>query len=315
MSFKARIATNIVDVVVVVVVVRVITKDEMIQQIFVVIILTIHNVVNLSETDTQLMMTDSIIPESQLSISPTIRLMNNNIQQDAIRRFKLSPTRIRISSNNNNANKIYNQRETITSDNREMTAIDVAKLTATNQQSKLNPVIDLTNLKRNFQDQMAPAYELWPDVNREDNLVKFKRLTVFKGSSLLPSPLRTPQSSRRSIRVRSVSASREDNVNTRGNSTGDDYDQSDDSAEPDSNDEQDGDQVERSDDDGSNVVENAREGDVKYKTSYMEPVLESKAEPRKLSKSPVYPPGDVDILYSDALLVYVKDFNQFIKRR
>ena len=30
--------------------------------------------------------------------------------------------------------------------------------------------------------------------------------------------------------------------------------------------------------------------------------------------SPVYPPGDIDILYSDALLVYVKDFNHFINR-
>lgn len=29
--------------------------------------------------------------------------------------------------------------------------------------------------------------------------------------------------------------------------------------------------------------------------------------------APVYPPGDANLLYSDALLVYVKDFNQFIK--
>lgn len=33
---------------------------------------------------------------------------------------------------------------------------------------------------------------------------------------------------------------------------------------------------------------------------------------KKASYSPVYPPGDLDILYSDALLVYVKDFNHFI---
>lgn len=30
--------------------------------------------------------------------------------------------------------------------------------------------------------------------------------------------------------------------------------------------------------------------------------------------TPIYPPGDLDRLYSDALLVYVKDFNQFIVR-
>lgn len=39
-----------------------------------------------------------------------------------------------------------------------------------------------------------------------------------------------------------------------------------------------------------------------------------RAESRKLTESPVYPPGDLERLYSDALLVYVKDFNQYIKK-
>lgn len=44
-------------------------------------------------------------------------------------------------------------------------------------------------------------------------------------------------------------------------------------------------------------------------------VEERSDKPRRVkSYSPVYPPGDLDILYSDALLVYVKDFNNFIKR-
>lgn len=34
---------------------------------------------------------------------------------------------------------------------------------------------------------------------------------------------------------------------------------------------------------------------------------------RHHQKAPIYPPGDLDRLYSDALLVYVKDFNQFIE--
>ena len=41
--------------------------------------------------------------------------------------------------------------------------------------------------------------------------------------------------------------------------------------------------------------------------------VESKLIPTR-SLSPVYPPGDLDLLYSDALLVYVKDFNQFIRQ-
>lgn len=42
-------------------------------------------------------------------------------------------------------------------------------------------------------------------------------------------------------------------------------------------------------------------------------VEEESVEKRRFFASPVYPPGDLDILYSDALLVYVKDFNHFIK--
>lgn len=39
-----------------------------------------------------------------------------------------------------------------------------------------------------------------------------------------------------------------------------------------------------------------------------------RAESKSWPESPVYPPGDLDRLYSDALLVYVKDFNQYITR-
>lgn len=40
----------------------------------------------------------------------------------------------------------------------------------------------------------------------------------------------------------------------------------------------------------------------------------AQAELRSWSESPIYPPGDLDRLYSDALLIYVKDFNQYITK-
>jgi hypothetical protein len=43
--------------------------------------------------------------------------------------------------------------------------------------------------------------------------------------------------------------------------------------------------------------------------------VEEQVDPvEKVKYSPVYPPGDLDILYSDALLVYVKDFNRSFKQ-
>lgn len=41
--------------------------------------------------------------------------------------------------------------------------------------------------------------------------------------------------------------------------------------------------------------------------------LKLKRVDSKLERPPIYPPGDADKLYADALLVYVKDFNQYIE--
>lgn len=55
---------------------------------------------------------------------------------------------------------------------------------------------------------------------------------------------------------------------------------------------------------------------INFKVFDSKQALASAAENRRsrLHVSPIYPPGDLDRLYSDALLVYIKDFNQYIKR-
>ena len=71
-------------------------------------------------------------------------------------------------------------------------------------------------------------------------------------------------------------------------------------------------QQERDEEETGRTDGNGSLGQTNYQVLDDDRVLE-RAESRKLNLSPVYPPGNPEVLYSDALLVYVKDFNQFVQ--
>lgn len=131
------------------------------------------------------------------------------------------------------------------------------------------PVVSFARFKSRA--KMAPAYELWPSLRPEANLVQAWRPPVAVAlGALAPSP----RSALPKPMVR-LELEHQDTGQIESDDTADDT--ADDPEAP--------------------------------------PVgAESRKRARAAARPPVYPPGDLDRLYSDALLVYVKDFNQYIQR-
>lgn len=217
---------------------------------------------------------------------------NDRADENAIK-FKISPTRIRLTSVGFRTNKYTNadSNEIINRDN------------LPNENLKL---IDYKLPKK--RRQMAPAYELWPDYSLESNrmgslsrsrlgieshavpLSLEKQSQYYQASrNMLPNPLFASESSNRVIIVRSTEEDEDSDKNPHGENEQDE-------AEP----------AENSSSERDPVSQN-------HSVLDSDDAME-RAESRKLEVSQVYPPGDLDRLYSDALLVYVKDFNQYIKK-
>lgn len=225
----------------------------------------------------------------------TILLQNvhNDRVDDSTTRFKISPTRIRLSS--------IGSRYLPASSHR-----FIDRTNQPNEDLKKSTEYRLARRRR----QMAPAYELWPNINLELNRVrptaefipKFEKQPLSAdilnervihppaSRSVLPRPLFSSESHQRFMRIRSTEEDEDSETS------------------PD-----------------NEIKPSDAEDDVEDSTSLKDPspsnhvVIASedateKLESRKLAVSQVYPPGDLDRLYSDALLVYVKDFNQYIKR-
>lgn len=320
------------------------------RRVLVVFVVTMHNIVDLTETNTQDSSSlGSIFSPEQFQISPFIQLMDNDHTRNSKQKFKISPTRIKFS----------NARESIA-------AIDIP--TSLDRLSRdpnriLHPLVGSSNFKSNEREQMAPAYELWPDLNGDENLVKLNQQRAFglnhqndvENSNLnsyepaermsiapntrpfnsirdvIPKPVKMAPSevAYRSIKIRSLSdgLSHNDKQNkSRYNKEDDDYEPTTDEEVSNNGEDQslmpnEANDNETNEQDNEPDVDIGRRSDndvnrshINFKTFGDEHAIE-KAESRKLTHSPIYPPGDLDILYSDALLVYVKDFNQYIKRR
>lgn len=109
-----------------------------------------------------------------------------------------------------------------------------------------------------------------------------------------------------------------ENEKSRNNDDEDDYDSEDEENKSDQGDDTEtnevdqpiatSDGVDKSDND--NELNKISERIVNFKSPNNK--LKLKMTNIKLDRPPAYPPGDADKLYSDALLVYVKDFNQYI---
>lgn len=238
-------------------------------------------------------------------------------------RFKVSPTRIKFSAGN------------LLTDQRNF--FGIGRSSSDNHDSLYNPVINFSHLKSKHTKQMAPAYELWPNLQDNQNLVGKKKavgqeqvhckealeskhnapnLSTHSKSGALrnllpkPVPLLFSSAPSRIVKVRSISGSASDikqkkresgdEVGGSDGETGDDSPSELDESDPDSN----------ADTDHPKMGPGAK---TNFEVSDNFQPLES-YERRQVKGTMVYPPGDSERLYSDALLVYVKDFNEFIEK-
>ena len=328
-----------------------------------ILLISLQNAIDLTETNTQ---SNSIlalrlpvdIRASRMKRAEIIIGRSNRADKgDEVltTRLKVSPTRIRFS----NVKSILNNRIYVQDTGRSSREPD----------EKADTTVSFSNLKSRTAGQMAPAYELWPDLQGNKNQVTLGENKIpkkhernfmsspndengrnlsgqFKLNSmrnLLPKPVAGNflfgSSQRRHVRIRSVSSPRlaesdngvtkaqagkvepevgdgegEEEVEEVADQTGAEGPNSDGSLtsnEVDSSSARDSEADSSADEDkpqqgGSNVP------NINFKLPDKEQNV-AVAESKESSKSPVYPPGDLDRLYSDALLIYVKDFNQYIR--
>lgn len=331
--------------------------------------LFLQNTINLTETNTQYMYdreprifkrgsylstSDPFLQENTNQDGKTESIFTNMKQGHS--RSKISPTRIKLTNAKLMIDRnFFNSNTGRTSRN----------------YSKLHPSINSARMKSKHSRQMAPAYELWPEINGGSNLVflrdrknynlgnvssslkldeeeeylprSYRLKSSFRMKSkypkdlrgLLPKPVRFVSSeskNRRTFKTRSIPSDKKRRSALSKREEGQQQPNSEEEEEVTGNEvnEVDENVVENDEMNTSNGQKNDsdRNSDaVVPKTSDVNTigrrinfkVFDSKqarrAESRrKLQVSPVYPPGDLDRLYSDALLVYIKDFNQFIKK-
>lgn len=275
-----------------------------------------------------------VYPRTSTNYKGTTNLTENPrlVEREPKIRFKVSPTRIRFSTNNLSANHLR--------------LLENDQSLSKNPVSPPDTVISFSHLKKSkLAKQMAPAYEMWPNLKDNLNLVVLKRkkakttkelhcrqvaepklnslnsteINTSSGNlrNLLPKPvphLLNSASSRTTVRVRSVNngdSNIKQNTSESGDADVEDTDESSselDESEPESSKEADFDI-------NMNSAANSR-SNMKLRTNFrlnddFEPL--ASFESRDAKETMVYPPGDSERLYSDALLVYVKDFNDFIE--
>lgn len=293
---------------------------------FAVAIILIQNVVDLTETNTQIAPRN--IPfERFLGVTRRAARDQQEIKRTITHQgpFKLSPTRIRLS--NDESYSLFR------------------KFKGSSEPATRKMINEQIVRRRN----LTPAYEFTHLVSGTDNQVKvseFERqisLTLDAGAANtnrgeesstatkldrgarnnLPKPQMSSlsgKSKHRGILSRAVRG----NANKAGKSKRDNQDSNDEDQAQES-DEEDGigEMIGKGDHSDDYEIETPTQDDSepsgRRSASFnLETVDDDNAIARAdtlrgTSASPIYPPGDLDILYSDALLVYVKDFNQFIR--
>lgn len=329
------------------------TRNQFIQSIFnlnhsiriIVIALIFQNLINITETNTQSTANSNsnlLLRKSKFitHLQPTndndgirmVEISGAQRKEETKYKFKVSPTRIRFA----NARS-----KTQTQD--------------TSKRDKMlsDQLIGFSHLRSKQTRQMArPAYELWLDMNTGSNLVNpgnskildkkvnldypssveaieptsilsnsSHRLNLNNMRNLLPKPvmLMSSNSDNRIVKIRSIHDSQIDEADDpKGRSeSNEDEESSDETGNKEANLEQDSALVDEPDinnDLSKSFSKSANHHHINFKTSDSDAAIE-RAESRRLRASIVYPPGDLDRLYSDALLVYVKDFNQYIKKK
>lgn len=239
-------------------------------------------------------------------------------------RFKVSPTRIKFST----GNLLTNQKD----------SLGIGRSSLNNHDSLYNPVISFSHLKSKHTKQMAPAYELWPNLQDDLNLVALgnkkvavqdrahckeasesnynpSNLSIYSKSGALrnllpkPVPLLFSSSPSRIVKVRSINGDTSD-IRQKKREDVDDVGGSDGDTGEDSS------ELDESDPDPNTDTNSLKMGPgTRTNFEVSDNFQPSEAfERREVKETMVYPPGDSERLYSDALLVYVKDFNEFIEK-
>lgn len=207
----------------------------------------------------------------------------------------------------------------------------------------LNPIVSFSHLRPKLAKQMAPAYELWPNLKENNNILSSDSKKIksqvepcnipkiserFAQNSsppvlgrmrnLLPKPVTILSSgtSTRSIKIRSVTNNGHNRTDVNNANVEEEEETVDDDNSNNNN--NNNDQTGTNENQMANDTEDSRgvepdEQQLPNKFKVFDGKQASvRSESKRFIESPVYPPGDLDRLYSDALLVYVKDFNQFI---
>lgn len=290
--------------------------------------------INLTEINTQ----DQFVPKSMLFLekfkfsAEANNVSRNQTSKSSTNKTKISPTRIIINNVNlHNYNRSNNDAG--------------RKSRADTDNILMNSIVSFSHLKPKLVKQMAPAYELWPNLNDNINVISSLKKSKSESCSLpsekttsdtdnlpplhgnlrnlLPKPVTILPSAtiKRIVTVRSVMPDKKVDHNTettkQTSNKHEDEDETDDAQESEegtvSNEPESLSQRLEARTDDETYVEDTAGNPINFKAFEDGRVME-RAESQKLSYSPVYPPGDLERLYSDALLVYVKDFNQYIKK-
>lgn len=183
------------------------------------------------------------------------------------------------------------------------------------------------NLEENSQDSYNSVADLKPfnfHWNRPNQTYTNINLNLNSLRGLLPKPLATKASSislSRVLRERSTPGGESEDelpdVTNKPEEVVDPEDEnvderSDKNLDRDNSSESDSDYSNKSNDDDRIFIQNLNHRQINFQIFDSQEALK-RVRRRRLKESQIYPPGDPNRLYADALLVYVKDFNRYIK--
>lgn len=294
-----------------------------------------RSVTNISEYPTKLPNNFRILNEAE----SIVKMTRATKPQEEFNKYKVSPTRIRFSSANYSINR--NAKSNQENESRGQTRYPGLVVNSA--------AVDFSNKRSKSNKQMAPAYELWPDTSDNANHVlrhgrkfqnnigpiPYSRLADYHDNrgqilanatanlnlnslrGLLPKPLPLVESSanNRVIRVRSTQTQIEDEPD----SSRDEGELADENMEErsdmnvDRDNSEDKDSLSSQFNDGRTYTQSSNHKQINFKVFDSQQASNNLLRRRRLKESQIYPPGDPERLYADALLVYVKDFNQYIR--
>lgn len=258
-------------------------------------------------------------------------------------KFKVSPTRIKFSSANDRIERKMisipgNERlsrDHESSVNRTIVSFSDKRYKSPKQMAPAYEfwpdtnenrryVISLEESSRNNYDSVSNSKLSNLDWNRLDQTYPNINLDLNSLRGLLPKPLASKASSissNRVLRERSTpggeSEDESPDIPNKPEEVVDSGDEnvdekSDKNLDRDNSSESDPDYSNKSNDDDRIFVQNPNHRHLNFQVFGSQETLK-RVQRRKLKESQIYPPGDPNILYADALLVYVKDFNRYIK--